>query len=71
MNKETIPVIYKSREAISLRLMLGPFNYEPSPEPDGVKVSKHPRKEMVAGKTKFNEKGTSGWEYEGEINLEG
>ena len=50
---------------------LGAFDYKRQPEPDGVKITKMPRKEMVCGITKFSPKGSSGWEYEGEINLEG
>ena len=72
MKKQTLPVIFKCSESVKLREQLGPFEYEPKPEPDGVKVQKVARREQVSGKTKENNfNGSSGWEYEGEINLEG
>ena len=65
-------MIYKSKKAVALREKVGPFDYNKNvPKPDGVKVQKMPRKQFVCGKTSENPKGSSGWEYEGEISLEG
>ena len=72
LNGRTVDVIYKSKKSIALREKLGPFNYdETEPKSDGVKYQKMPRKQFIIGKTEKTPVGSSGWEYEGDISLEG